>query len=363
MNPDQTQLFQIPNLNIIPNYDTQVLADIPSNPDTRRQKSYQDQFSKLSQDLLYYSPLKQTVVNPSLKDYLASIQCRYSLMGASLLNSTGGAAEIAKFPFMGQWFALKTVLSEIELSRKNHFQSRYAIEQILNEAMVLDEIGYNKNIINVHYYGWFPNDMSPFSNRNFILLDFCGGGDLSASYLRAALFTKEKRYRSILKIAYEMAQALNTLARLGVVHRDIKPQNILWDSQKDKFVLIDFGLAIKFGKKLYGEDPAKAIIGTPAYMSPEQIKGESVDFRSDQYALGAVLYELISGKPPHEECHSSYEILTGVLYNKINISAELCKIEELRRTIHLMTQKDKQRRIQDSQELVDIFKDLLKKYP
>jgi hypothetical protein len=341
--------------------DTRAVDLAPSGLNSRGGTTSED-FVFLYEKYFSLNPLKNKEKDQSLEEYFSQLNFNYFHMGLQNIGAVGGAAEVYKFNFSGQRLALKTVLSDVEIGRnKSHFQAGYAIEQILNEAMVLDELGFQKNIVNIHDYGWFSPDSGPFAFRNFMVIDFIGGGDLNNRQMRQRLQGGE-RYQVILQVAYEMALALNALHHCGIIHRDIKPHNILWEKNKDKFVLVDFGLAVKYEKKLFGNDPEKAVIGTPAYMSPEQVKAEPLDFRSDEYALGAVLYELLSGKPPHRECHSSYEVLTSVLYNRIDVTQELCKIEELRETISVMTQKDRKKRYQDPNELVDVFKELRRKY-
>jgi serine/threonine-protein kinase len=97
-----------------------------------------------------------------------------------------------------------------------------------------------------------------------------------------------------LQIAREVADALNYAHKAGVIHRDIKPANILLDS--GHALVADFGIARAIGT---GESSTGHIIGTPAYMSPEQIEGvKELDGRSDVYSLGCVLFEMLVGEPP-----------------------------------------------------------------
>jgi CheY-like chemotaxis protein len=103
---------------------------------------------------------------------------------------------------------------------------------------------------------------------------------------------------AVLAIAAQLAESLAIAHAQGVVHRDIKPQNLLLD---DAGVLkvMDFGVAC-LSQRSSKLTQAGAIVGTPAYMSPEQLIGEHVDERSDLYSVGVVLYECLSGRPPHD---------------------------------------------------------------
>ncbi|MCI0341873.1 MAG: serine/threonine protein kinase [Planctomycetales bacterium] len=104
--------------------------------------------------------------------------------------------------------------------------------------------------------------------------------------------------REALRIVRGVAEALDAAHRRGIVHRDVKPENVLLD-ESDEPLLADFGLArdLASGSQL---SASGQILGTPAYMSPEQARGESVDARSDLYSLGATLYFLVTGSPPFE---------------------------------------------------------------
>ena len=97
------------------------------------------------------------------------------------------------------------------------------------------------------------------------------------------------------RIAREVASALDYAHRRDIVHRDVKPENVLL--QEESAILADFGVA----RALAGKETLTAsgvTVGTPTYMSPEQARGKEVDGRSDVYALGCVLYEMVTGQPP-----------------------------------------------------------------
>jgi serine/threonine protein kinase len=99
------------------------------------------------------------------------------------------------------------------------------------------------------------------------------------------------------KIALEIASALEYVHSHGVVHRDLKPENIMVDKD-DHIKLIDFGIAANVGSRRLTFASFSQTMGTPDYISPEQVKGKRGDGRSDIYALGVMLYEMLTGKVP-----------------------------------------------------------------
>src|SRR5579859_3956630 len=98
-------------------------------------------------------------------------------------------------------------------------------------------------------------------------------------------------------IALQIAQALEYIHSKGVVHRDLKPENIMVNGN-DRIKLIDFGIAANVGSKRLTFAKFSQTMGTPDYISPEQVKGKRGDARSDIYALGVMLYEMLTGKVP-----------------------------------------------------------------
>lgn len=117
-------------------------------------------------------------------------------------------------------------------------------------------------------------------------------------------------------LALQVASALEAAHALGLVHRDVKPENILIDADKQA-LLTDFGIAreVNFLHRGTGAQTLSATglpVGTPEYMAPEQLRGGGVDQRADIYALGAVLYELLTGAVPHA-ADSPYEVAALVL--------------------------------------------------
>jgi serine/threonine-protein kinase len=100
-----------------------------------------------------------------------------------------------------------------------------------------------------------------------------------------------------IRIAIAICDALDYIHRNGVVHRDLKPENIMVDAE-DRIKLIDFGIAGKQGARRLTFAKLSQVMGTPDYISPEQVQGKRGDGRSDIYALGVMLYEMLTGKTP-----------------------------------------------------------------
>ncbi|MGD0831566.1 MAG: serine/threonine-protein kinase [Terracidiphilus sp.] len=128
--------------------------------------------------------------------------------------------------------------------------------------------------------------------RVYMVMEWCHG-----RLLREILDEGPLEHERAIRVAIEVLEGLEYIHANGVVHRDLKPENIMVDDQ-DKIKLIDFGIAGDSAARRLTYANFTAAIGTPNYISPEQVKGKRGDGRSDIFSMGVILYEMLSGKLP-----------------------------------------------------------------
>jgi serine/threonine protein kinase len=192
----------------------------------------------------------------------------------------GGMANVyrASQPLMNREVALK-VISLDDLADKNRdFATRFATEASLIASLE------HPHILPVYSYG-ITDKVA------YLAMRLLRGGSLDDRLRGEPL-----PLVSAIDLFNQIAQGLAHAHSKGIIHRDIKPSNILLDESGHAY-LTDFGLA-KLVDADAGMTKPGQIMGTPVYMSPEQLRGEPLDFRSDVYALGCILYEMLIGTPP-----------------------------------------------------------------
>jgi serine/threonine protein kinase/Tfp pilus assembly protein PilF len=174
--------------------------------------------------------------------------------------------------------ALKLIKPEIAKDKKT-------IERFSNELRLARKIRH-KNVC-----GMF--DLGEEKGTHFITMEFVSGEDLRSSIRRFGQLPIGKS----ISISKQICEGLVEAHRLGIVHRDLKSNNIMIDKEGNVRIM-DFGIARSLESK--GITGAGVMIGTPEYMSPEQVEGKEVDQRSDIYSLGVILYEMVTGRVPFE---------------------------------------------------------------
>ena len=136
-------------------------------------------------------------------------------------------------------------------------------------------------------------DVGDEGGQPYFVMRYMNGGSLSERIKARVMGIGEA-----VRVLGQIAPGLDEAHSKGIVHRDLKPSNILFDSKGTPYIS-DFGIA-KLSQAQASSVTGSAIIGTPAYMAPEQASGETVDGRSDIYALGIILFEMLTGRQPYE---------------------------------------------------------------
>ncbi len=157
------------------------------------------------------------------------------------------------------------------------------LERFRSELRLAREVTH-KNVVRIH-------DIGEHEGLRFLTMRYVEGRSLSEVLEREGPMPPSRA----VPIVRQVASALEEAHRAGVIHRDLKPGNILLDAEDGAFIT-DFGVARSLASD--GLTRAGAVVGTPDYLSPEQIAGDPVDGRTDLYALGIVFYEMLTGQLP-----------------------------------------------------------------
>jgi predicted Ser/Thr protein kinase len=192
-----------------------------------------------------------------------------------------GAVYLAKDQVLGEHVALKVI------SPAWHHDHEALVERFRREASAARKVS-SPNVIRIHDIGEAPGGLL------YLSMEYFDGKTLAELVVGRGPLGK----RDLRDIVGQVCDGLDTAHRAGVVHRDLKPQNVLV-GERNAVKIIDFGLA-KTAFAAGGLTATGLLLGTPHYMAPEQVRGKDVDARTDIYALGALTYHAATGRPPFE---------------------------------------------------------------
>ncbi len=226
--------------------------------------------------------------------------------------------------------ALKLIKPEIAYDKK-------ILERFSNELKLAHKISH-KNVCRMYHLG-------EEEGVHFITMEYVPGEDLK-SMIR---MTRQLTVGTAISMTKQVCDGLEEAHRLGVIHRDLKPSNIMID-KAGTIRIMDFGIARSLKTK--GITGTGVMIGTPEYMSPEQVEGREADQHSDIYSLGIILYEVLTGRLPFE---GDTAFAIG-LKHKSEKPEEPRKLnsqipEDLSRLILKCLEKDKENRYQSAREV------------
>jgi serine/threonine protein kinase len=174
----------------------------------------------------------------------------------------------------------------IKVLRPEHTVNAEFLSRFLRETRAVGKLNH-PNIIKIY-------DVGEFEDQPYIAMELLTGQFLDQFMDSGQRFSVE----DVIDIAKQLSSALDCAHTNGVIHRDIKPGNIAWSEKNKRIILTDFGIARIENIEATQSTLIGQVLGTPKYMSPEQILGKHIDGRTDLFSLGVVLYQLITGQKP-----------------------------------------------------------------
>jgi serine/threonine protein kinase/formylglycine-generating enzyme required for sulfatase activity len=223
---------------------------------------------------------------PDSSDPRSMIGARLGAYKITALLGEGGMGMVfrAEHQAIGREVALK-VLHE-ELAGKKD-----VVERFFTEAKAVNRIKH-ENIIEITDFD------TTAEGKSYFVMELLEGRSLSQTLQEEGPFD----FGRAVRVGAQIADALEAAHKHEIVHRDLKPENVFLitrSGMRDFVKLLDFGIAkLTGGQAGISKTRTGMIIGTPAYMSPEQAQGEAIDGRTDMYAWGIILYEMVTGRPP-----------------------------------------------------------------
>jgi eukaryotic-like serine/threonine-protein kinase len=229
----------------------------------------------------------------------------------------------------------------VKVLRQDHVESENFVKRFLKEAKVIGRLAHS-HIVTIY-------DVGEEAGNVYIAMELLEGRSLADLIKEKAL-----DIHAVVKLGIQLAETLDYAHLKGVVHRDIKPSNII--VQDGQVKITDFGIAHVEDSTATLQTQAGEMMGTPAYMSPEQVLGQSVDGRSDIFSLGIILYELCAGRRPFGgESKSLMTVFNDIVDNTPEepLSAMPAAPKGLSRLIMKALQKDPANRFQTGREFAE----------
>jgi tRNA A-37 threonylcarbamoyl transferase component Bud32 len=245
-------------------------------------------------------------------------------------------------PFRGRQVAVKRIFPE---SLRDPARGRLFRKLFFTEASLAGKLDH-PHIAQIY-------DAGIGEDSGYIVMEYVPGGTMERFCAPDHLLPIEQT----VEIIFKCARALAYAHQQGVTHRDIKPGNLLYAAAPTDMRVGDFGLALNIG----AETTQITGVGSPAYMSPEQIREELVDHRTDLYSLGVVMYQMLTGKLPFQGSNKFSMIYQITQFEPAPPSSHRPEVPDtLDRIVRRAMQKDARDRYQSGDEFADELVDALR---
>ncbi|MCW8988021.1 MAG: serine/threonine protein kinase, partial [Gammaproteobacteria bacterium] len=261
---------------------------------------------------------------------MGSLKPEIQIPGYKIMRELGHGGMAHVYLAVQESFGCEVALKILSphLTDDEQFSKRF-----LREARIVSQLNH-PNIVTVF-------DAGKQGKYHYMSMEYIPGKELKQ--LKSSISRKEA-----IRIVKDIARALDFAGSKGIVHRDVKPENIMIHQTDNRVILMDFGIA-------HGDDVTHGMtqtgkaIGTPHYMSPEQTKGLKVDHRSDIYSLGVVLFQLLAGYLPFE---ADSAVAVGIKHLTAPIPLLPAGLEIFQPIVNHCLSKEPQHRYQKAAELI-----------
>jgi CheY-like chemotaxis protein/tRNA A-37 threonylcarbamoyl transferase component Bud32 len=274
----------------------------------------------------------QRTVSPDLAARMEghSLGAKVRIPGIKVLHliGEGGTARVylASRENDDEPLVVKILRQEIVLNKK-------ALERFMEEYAMVERI-QSRHVARIHGHG-------NYENHAYLVMEFFEGGDLNKR-----LGAKPVPPKEALRFFRELMFALGDIHEKGILHRDLKPQNLMF-RRDGSLAIVDFGIA----KNIAAADRTGAgeILGTPRYMSPEQVQGRALDLRTDIYSAGVLLYQMLTGQHMFDG-----ETAMEVAMHHLNTQPPSLpdSLAQYRRLMDKLVEKDREARFRNADEVI-----------
>lgn len=221
----------------------------------------------------------------------------------------------------------------VKILRQEIVINRKALERFMEEYAMVERI-QSRHVARIHGHGNYQNYV-------YLVMEFFEGGDLSKRLAGQAVPPPEA-----LRLFRELMFALGDIHEKGILHRDLKPQNLMF-RRDGSLAIVDFGIA----KNIAAADRTGQgeVLGTPRYMSPEQVQGRALDLRTDIYSAGVLLYQMLTGQHLFDG-----ETAMEVAMHHLNTEPPLLPehLGEYQRLVEKLIEKDREARFRNADEVI-----------